>query len=195
MFCYYCGHKGGDGTFCTNCGTQLTVSCVGCGSVILGHKDFRHCYECGEFQPTTKNRVKKISRKDLLYKTYPSELDKIISFLKFQNDWVSYQQIAEHLGLSTCYTKLNPKDDKSTVGQLVYLGDIRGLGYEVQAYSFKTQNDVTNSTRNHVIRFIKAQKIQGRDISIDEVLQESKRAYPNTDFNQVKTVAEIMPMK
>ena len=174
MFCPLCGNCiDSISSICNYCSNKIFNTCFQCGCMNLYNSKHKYCVDCGA---NLAERKKRQTVKDKVDEKYGDELRKIKTFISAVDGYISYQQIAEYLGLESCYDRINPEDEKSTVGYLIYLARIRELGYDVKVLSAKYSQNKTNDQTSFIMRYIGP---KGNQFEYNEqiVLKELKKAY------------------
>lgn len=150
-FCTKCGTKKSEGKFCSGCSDLVAITCPTCFYVFPYAKKTKYCFNCGtEFGEITLQW----QEKNEFFLRYKATIKLIMEYVDEANKWVSYQDLAEFLGLKSCLDLLDPLDENSSIAQIIYRGRIRQQGYETIAYNFKNDQG-----RYRIVRFIKRKEI------------------------------------
>ncbi len=184
IFCPYCGHENTkNNNNCNKCDKQILTSCLDCGSIVPSNIEYKFCLECGsKLGYSSSNKGKnKVTKKDMVIMQYGHQLEQIKELISKSLTFVSYQYLAEKIGLTGCYEKINPTDEKSTVGYLIYLAKIRDLGYKTITYQVKFQDKISNDSKNLIMRYIGKVGIND-EINEKDIVEETIKAYPQVDF-------------
>lgn len=175
MFCVKCGIQKSNGDFCSGCGELITITCQECGGIFAYDKKAKYCLHCGS--------ILKSSKKASKMQQYQMVINQIVEFISKSSKWVSYQELATVLGLKSYLEVINPEDDKSTVGQIIYRANIRELGFETLTY--KLQN---SQGKVRTLRFIKCKNITALEPGFNEVSSVIQEVYPDFgDFSIMDT--------
>ncbi len=172
MYCVKCGIQKNQGEYCSGCGELIALTCHVCGGIFAYDRKAKYCLHCG-------SEVK--GKKSIKLQQYHTVINQIIDFTTKASKWVSYQELAKLLGLKNFFEVINPEDDKSTVGQIIYRGNIRELGFETITY--KLQNSIGLV---RTIRYIKRKNITAEEPDFNEVNSIIKEVYP--DFGNFSIV-------
>lgn len=190
MFCPYCGkpitHSEDK---CLHCNMPVFYTCNKCGSICLYNNKHKFCADCGT-EIHAKLVTKKLTRQDETNQKYGLVLAKVRDLLYLQTSYISYQYIAEYIGLSSCYDKLNQQDDKSTVGYLIYLDKLRDLGFTVKIFNVKYDKPLGYvGQTSFIMRYIGPRNANFQ-VEHQEIIQEIHKAYKDIDFTHL-TLTDI----
>mgnify|MGYP000154898849 CR=1 FL=1 len=180
MHCTNCGTER-KGDYCYNCGQKTSLVCLACGAVSPYSINFKFCFDCGENYDSTQPNMKvndfqtrmKTESRDSYYQKYKNIAEMIVKYVTDNKRWVSYDELAKHIGLKN-FTILVDKDDPlSTLGHIVNRFKLRSKN-QLDCILFK----MATPTYKRDLRYLKLKSVEIPDPDNSKACNDISMVFP-----------------